>query len=103
MGSGETLSRISPIVPDLGPPQPRVTCVQTCDDFVRTLELGGIDLILSDFDLPASDGLAAAEIVCTKWSILPFIFVSGSLAEELVIDSFKSGTTDFVSKSKFLF
>jgi hypothetical protein len=33
-----------------------ITCVRTRDDFVRVLELGGIDLILSDFDLPASDG-----------------------------------------------
>jgi DNA-binding response OmpR family regulator len=80
-----------------------ITCVQTRDDFVRALELCGTDLILSDFDLPAFDGLAAAEIVRTKWSIIPFIFVSGSLAEELVIYSFKCGATDFVSKSRFLF
>jgi hypothetical protein len=43
-----------------------ITCVQARDDFVRALELGGIDLIISDFDVPASDGLAAAEIVRTK-------------------------------------
>ena len=74
-----------------------ITCVQARDDFVRALELGGIDLIISDFDLPGSGGLAAAEIVRTKWSIIPFIFGSGSLAEEIVIYSFRCGATDFVS------
>ena len=40
-----------------------IPCVQTRDNFVRVLELGGIDLIFLDFDLPAFDGLSAAEIV----------------------------------------
>jgi CheY-like chemotaxis protein len=35
------------------------TCVQNQDDFVAALEQGGIDLILSDFSLPAFDGLFA--------------------------------------------
>jgi two-component system cell cycle sensor histidine kinase/response regulator CckA len=75
-----------------------ITCVQTRGDFVRALERGGVDLVLSDFALPAFDGLSAAEIVRTKWSLIPFILVSGSLGEELVIDSFKCGATDFVPK-----
>ena len=33
-----------------------VTFVQTRDDFVQALERGGIDLIVSDFALPAFDG-----------------------------------------------
>jgi phosphoserine phosphatase RsbU/P len=37
-----------------------VTFVQTRDDFVQALERGGIDLIVSDFALPAFDGLSAA-------------------------------------------
>jgi len=37
------------------------TCVQTRADFVAALEQGGIDLILSDFSLPAFDGLSEAE------------------------------------------
>ena len=48
-----------------------ITCattrVQNHDDFVAALEHGGIDLILSDFTLPAFDGLSAVEIVRTRW------------------------------------
>ena len=40
-----------------------ITRVQTRDDFVSALERGSIDLIFSDFALPAFDGLSATEIV----------------------------------------
>jgi two-component system, cell cycle sensor histidine kinase and response regulator CckA len=76
----------------------RVTRVQTRDAFIAALERGGIDLILSDFELPAFDGLSAAEIVRARSPVLPLILVSGSLDEEVAIDSFKSGATDCVPK-----
>jgi two-component system cell cycle sensor histidine kinase/response regulator CckA len=75
-----------------------ITRVQTHGDFVLALELGGIDLILSDFDLPAFDSLAAVELVRARWATIPLIVVSGSLDEKLAIDSFKSGATDCVPK-----
>jgi CheY-like chemotaxis protein len=68
-----------------------ITCVQARDDFVVALEHGGIDLIISDFSLPAFDGLSAVGTVRAKWPDLPFILVSGTLGEELAIDSLKSG------------
>jgi len=61
-------------------------CVQTHDDFVAALERGGIDLILSDFTLPAFDGLAALSIAHTGWPDLPVIMVSGTLGEERAVD-----------------
>jgi signal transduction histidine kinase len=75
-----------------------ITYVRTRDSFVSALERGGIDLILSDFALPAFDGLSAAEIVRTRWSVIPLILISGSLGEDLAINSFKSGATDWVPK-----
>ncbi len=77
-----------------------VTCVQNRDEFVAALERGGIDLILSDFSLPAFDGLSAVEIVRASWPDLPVILVSGSLGEERAIDSLKSGATDYVLKER---
>ncbi len=76
------------------------TCVQDRDEFVAALEHGGVDLILSDFSLPAFDGLSATEIARTRWPELPVILVSGSLGEELAIDSLKSGATDYVLKGR---
>jgi len=77
-----------------------ITCVQSRDNFVASLERGGFDLILSDFSLPAFDGLSAIEIVRTRWPAIPMILVSGTLGEELAIDSLKSGATDYVLKER---
>jgi PAS domain S-box-containing protein len=77
-----------------------ITCVRTRDDFVAALEHGGLDLILSDFSLPAFNGLSAVEIVRTRWPDLPVILVSGSLGEERATDALKSGATDYVLKER---
>jgi PAS domain S-box-containing protein len=77
-----------------------ITCVQTRNDFVAALERGGIDLILSDFALPAFDGLSALEITRAKYPSLPFIILSGTMGEEQAIESLKSGATDYVLKER---
>lgn len=77
-----------------------ITCVESRDAFVAALEKGGIDLILSDYSLPSFDGLEALKIVRTRWPDIPLILVSGTLGEELAIDSFKSGVTDYVLKDR---
>ena len=74
--------------------------VQTRDAFVAALESGGIDLILSDLSLPAFDGLSAAAIVREKWPAIPVILVSGTLGEELAVDSLKNGVADCVLKER---
>jgi two-component system cell cycle sensor histidine kinase/response regulator CckA len=76
------------------------TCVKCRDDFVAALKCGGIDLILSDFSLPALDGFSAIATVRAGWPDLPVILVSGSLGEQRAIDSLKSGATDYVLKEQ---
>jgi signal transduction histidine kinase len=75
-----------------------ITCVQTRKDFVAALERGGLDLILSDFTLPAFDGLTAMTIASTKWPSIPVIIVSGTLGEERAVAALKNGATDYVLK-----
>ena len=76
------------------------TRVQNRDEFVAALERGGFDLILSAFSLPAFDGLAAMQIAKDRWPALPVILVSGTLGEELAVESLKSGATDYVLKER---
>ena len=78
----------------------RITCVEDQPAFVNALERGGIDLVLADYSLPGFDGLSAVRIVRQQWPDLPFILVSGTLGEELAIDSLKSGATDYVLKER---
>ena len=78
----------------------RVTRVDSAADFVGSLERGGFDLILADYTLPAFDGFSALKIAQDRWADLPFIFVSGTLGEEVAIEALKIGATDYVFKTR---
>jgi PAS domain S-box-containing protein len=77
-----------------------VSRVQTRDEFVAGLAKAGIDIILADYKLPSFDGLSALELALEGRPDLPFIFVSGSLGEDVAIEAVKFGATDYVVKSR---
>jgi CheY-like chemotaxis protein len=77
-----------------------VTRVQTRDEFVTGLGNAGIDIILADYRLPSFDGLSALKLAFEARPDLPFIFVSGSLGEDVAIEAVKIGATDYVVKSR---
>lgn len=74
--------------------------VETRDDFVHEIEFNPPDLILSDHGLPSFDGFSALAIAKEKCPDTPFIFVTGSMGEEVAIDSLRSGATDYVLKAR---
>ena len=77
-----------------------VTRVQTRAEFIAGLENAGIDLILADYKLPSFDGLSALKLAMNERPDLPFIFVSGTLGEEVAIEAVKIGATDYVLKQR---
>jgi signal transduction histidine kinase len=68
--------------------------------FIRELDHSAPDLILSDFSLPGFDGYTALEIARSKCPGIPFIFVTGTLGEEVAIETLKQGATDYVLKHR---
>jgi PAS domain S-box-containing protein len=68
--------------------------------FIAALEAGTVDLILADFSLPQFDGLSAQRLAATAYPDLPFIFLSGTLGEEVAIERLKAGATDYVLKQR---
>lgn len=56
-------------------------------------------IILSDFSLPAFDGLAALEIASSEAPDVPFIFLSGTIGEERAIEALRKGAVDYVLKT----
>ncbi len=58
------------------------------------------DLILSDYALPTFDGGRALEIAKQIAPQVPFIFVTGTLGEEVAIEMLKQGATDDVLKNR---
>src|ERR1700738_393654 len=77
----------------------KVTRVETQADFIASLEQGDFALILADYALPSFDGLSALKIAQQRWAHVPFIFVSGTLGEEVAIEALKIGATDYVLKT----
>src|SRR5216683_4843152 len=77
-----------------------VTRVDTQAALLASLEQGGIDLILADYSLPSFDGLSALKLSMEACPDVPFIFVSGTLGEEVAIEALKIGATDYVLKTR---
>ena len=76
-----------------------VTRVDTEAALLASIEQGGIDLILSDYTLPSFDGISAFKFAMKTCPDVPFIFVSGTLGEEVAIEALKIGATDYVLKT----
>jgi DNA-binding NtrC family response regulator len=77
-----------------------LTRVQTRTEYLGSLEDSAIELILADYKLPSFDGLSALKLAQNVRPDLPFIFVSGTLGEEVAIEAMKIGATDYVLKSR---
>lgn len=83
-------------------PEPEIVRASDRDEYIHALETARYDVILSDYSLPGFDGLAALDIALKKAPETPFIFVSGVLGEEVAIDSFRTGATDYVLKQRLM-
>lgn len=77
-----------------------VTRVDTEVEFVAALKTKAYDMIIADNALPTFDGLSALGLARQITPQVPFIFLSGSLGEEVAIESLKSGATDYVLKQR---
>ncbi len=78
----------------------RITRVATEEEFRAELTRGQIDVILADCSLPGFDGMAALRIAESMVPDIPFILLSGSLAEELAVALLKNGATDYLWKDR---
>jgi PAS domain S-box-containing protein len=74
--------------------------VDTEAAFLAALQQGCMDLILADYTLPAFDGLSALKVAMRLRPDVPFIFVSGTLGEEVAIEALKIGATDYILKTR---
>lgn len=68
--------------------------------FAAACERGGMDVILSDFQVPGFDGWRALEMARRLRPDVPFIFVSGVIGEEMAVDSLREGAADYVLKDR---
>ena len=76
-----------------------VVRVDTRDQFVAQLSDLQFDVVISDVSLPGFDGIAAQAIWQQQRPTIPFIFLSGTVGEDVAIERLKDGATDYVLKN----
>lgn len=70
------------------------------NEFLAAIGSPCYDLILADYVLPSFDGLAALALAREHCPGIPFVFVSGTLGEDVAVEALKHGATDYVTKHK---
>jgi PAS domain S-box-containing protein len=75
-----------------------IRVVETESDFLKELEIFKPHIVISDYQLPSFNGLAALKIVLEKSPLTPVIMLTGSMNEDTAVVCLKSGATDYVIK-----
>src|SRR6266581_2568349 len=73
--------------------------VQTEADFRRELDEFQPHLVISDFSMPQFSGPKALAIARESRADIPFIFISGTIGENVAVDMMKAGADDYVMKN----
>jgi diguanylate cyclase (GGDEF)-like protein/PAS domain S-box-containing protein len=75
-------------------------CVDTRERFITALKEFKPDLVLADYRIPGFTGMEALAITLERVPDVPFIFVTGTMGEELAIETLKKGAADYVLKNR---
>ncbi len=78
----------------------RIDRVWEEDRFRAALSGKAYGVILADYVLPGFDGMDALAIARQLSPDTPFIFVSGTLGEDVAIESLRHGATDYIVKHR---
>src|SRR3989440_6398051 len=73
--------------------------VQTETEFRRELDRFQPHLVISDFSMPQFSGPKALAIARESRADIPFIFISGTIGENVAVDMMKAGADDYVMKN----
>ncbi|HEX7369259.1 MAG TPA: response regulator [Rhodanobacteraceae bacterium] len=72
--------------------------VDTEAGFLDALASFQPDIVLSDLKLPAFDGYRALALLRQRDNLMPFIFVSGTIGEDVAVEALHKGATDYILK-----
>ena len=72
--------------------------VDTADALRRALREFAPHIVLSDVTMPGFSGYEALRVVRDACPLLPFIFVSGTMGEEIAVQALQQGANDYIIK-----
>src|SRR3546814_10075571 len=70
----------------------------SADAFEDALESQACDVILCDYTMPGFSGVEALALLHKRKLDIPFIFVSGTLSEEMAVAAMRAGAHDYIVK-----
>lgn len=73
--------------------------VDTEREYLEQLN-GGLDLVLSDYEMPQFSGLRALELLKASGLEVPLIIVSGTIGEDTAVAAMKLGAADYLLKDR---
>jgi light-regulated signal transduction histidine kinase (bacteriophytochrome) len=73
--------------------------VETADGLKDALDHEKWDVLLSDYTMPQFSGISALQIAREHGPDMPFLFVSGTMGEEVAVEAMKAGADDYIMKS----
>jgi len=78
----------------------KLTHVRTPDQFRKALQEGPYDLVLLDYSVPGFGELAALKQAKAGLPDIPVIIVSGTIGEEIAIETLRMGAVDYILKQR---
>ena len=73
--------------------------VDTEEAYLAQLD-SGLDLVLSDYEMPQFNGLRALELLGESGLDIPLIIVSGTIGEETAVEAMRRGAADYLLKDR---
>ncbi|MBD2021278.1 response regulator [Leptolyngbya sp. FACHB-36] len=77
--------------------------VGEANEFASVLDAGEFDLVITDYQLRWSDGLAVLQAIKARYPACPIIMFTNSGSEEIAVKGMKQGLSDYVLKGKSLY
>ena len=68
------------------------------DDALEALETEPIECVVSDYDMPGTDGLTLLQRVRDRGVEVPFVLFTGKGSEEIASEAISAGATDYIQK-----
>ena len=78
----------------------RLTRVETRHQFLEALRREPPQVILSDHGLPSFDGFTALDLAQKQCPHIPFIFVTASFSQAMLVEMFEGGAAGYVYKNR---
>jgi len=75
-----------------------VTATTAVVEALDLLESGEFDCVISDYQMPRTDGLEFLELIRDRYPDLPFVLFTGKGSEEIAGEAIAAGVTDYMQK-----